>query len=53
MLWIYIVLLIAAVFLAVLWIQYGLRHHDSLVLGCGIGQVFLGVLWAFLWYLTI
>ncbi|MHA1649631.1 MAG: hypothetical protein ACTSYB_05500 [Candidatus Helarchaeota archaeon] len=46
--WFLIVLLVAAIFLAVLWTQYGIREHDSFVLAMGLLQIGLGVLWALL-----
>ncbi|NVM52719.1 MAG: hypothetical protein HWN66_03365 [Candidatus Helarchaeota archaeon] len=48
MLWLYIPLLVISVFLAVVWLRYGLKEHDSLVLGAGVLQVGLGILWTIL-----
>ena len=53
MLWLYIVLLCAAIFLAVLWLRYGIKEHDHFVLGAGLLQVGLGVLWTILIILTV
>ncbi|NVM27839.1 MAG: hypothetical protein HWN65_03265 [Candidatus Helarchaeota archaeon] len=46
-------LLVFAVVLAVAWVRYGIKEHDSLVLGAGIFQVGLGILWTVLIIVTI
>jgi len=48
MLWLYILLLIFAGILAVVWIRYGLKEKDMFVLGAGLLQVGLGILWILL-----
>lgn len=46
--WFLILLLVVTTFLAILWVQYGVRKHDTFVLACGLVEIGLDVLWALL-----
>ena len=48
MFWLYILFLIVAVITAPVWVRYGLKAHDSLILGVGILQAFLAIIWTLL-----
>jgi hypothetical protein len=48
MFWLYVLFLIFAVITAPAWLRWGLKAQDHLVLGLGLVQTGLAVLWVLL-----
>ena len=48
MFWLYLLFFIFSVITGPVWLRYGIKAHDSLVLGTGIVQIGLTILWALL-----
>lgn len=53
MLWFYILLLVFAGITAPVWLHYGFKEKDHLVLGAGILQVGLAIIWILLIIISV